>query len=171
MQNVSNFNDVNDYLYILNGVIITDLVIIALCLGGAIPSKVLRQWYKDYTLSAVIADVLIIVIGIIIARFLYSIIFSKYSLFKFLLLVVLIQITHDLLFYYFVTSVPRGWSRILDTFKNYGKESGFKAILSDSLMMISSVLIACYLKSLSLNTNIIILISVIYLIPYLIFSV
>ena len=171
MQNISKFNDTNDYLYILNGVIITDLLIIMLCLAGAIPSKVLRQWYKDYTLSAVIADVLIIVIGIIIARFLYSMIFNKYSLFTFLLLVVFIQIIHDLLFYYFVTSVPRGWSRILDTFKDYGKESGFKAILSDSLMMISSVLIACYLKSLSLNMNLIILISVVYLIPYFIFSV
>jgi len=171
MQNISNFNDINDYLYILNGVIITDLIVIVLCLMGAIPSKVLRQWYKEYTLSAVITDVLIIVIVIILARFLYSMIFKKYSLFTFLLLVVFIQIIHDIFFYFFVISVPRGWSRILDTFKDYGRESGFKAILSDSLMMISSVIIACYLKSLSLNTNIIVLISVIYLVPYFIYSV
>ena len=170
MGDISNFNNVSDYLPILNSVIITDIFVILLLISGFIKSNVLQNWYRKLTLSAVIADVLIIVIGIIIARFLYPYIFSKYSLPKFLLLALLIQITHDILFYLFCTSVKRGKSQILDIFKDYGKEKGSRAIVADSLMMISSILIASYLKDKTLNFNIIILIISIYLVPYMIYS-
>ena len=136
-----------------------------------IKSSVLQIWYKDFSLGAVIADVLIIFIGIIIARFIYPYIFDKYSLLQFIGLVVVIQVIHDILFYLFVSSVPRGVSKILDVFKDYGKENGVKAIISDSAMMISSVLIASYLKGQSLNTNIIVLIVSVYLVPYFIYSI
>ena len=171
MGNISNFNNVSDYLPILNSVIITDIFVILLLISGFIKSNVLQNWYRRLTLSAVIADVLIIVLGIIIARFLYPYIFSQYSLPKFLLLAVLIQITHDILFYLFCTSVKRGKSQILDIFKDYGKEKGSGAIIADSLMMISSILIASYLKGKTLNSNIIILIISIYLVPYMVYTV
>ena len=170
MLNISNFNDIGDYISILNGVVITDLIVIFLLLNKFIRSTVLKTWYNDFSLGAVIADVLIIVIGIIIARFLYPYIFNTYSLFKFIGLAVCIQIIHYILFYMFVSSVPRGASKIIDVFKDYGKENGFKAILSDSAMIISSILIASYLKSKTLNMNIIVLIVSIYLVPYFIYS-
>ena len=171
LKNISNFSDVSDYLPILNAVIITDIFVIFLLLRKFINSSVLIIWYKDFSLGAVIADVLIIFIGIIIARFIYPYIFDKYSLIQFIGLVVVIQVIHDILFYLFVSSVPRGVSKILDVFKDYGKESGVKAIISDSAMMISSVLIASYLKGQSLNTNIIVLIVSVYLVPYFIYSI
>ena len=171
MPDISNFNNVSDYLPILNAVIITDLGVIMLLILGVIKSKVLENWYRRLTLSAVIADVLIIVIGIILTRFFYPYIFSKYSLLKFLLLAVVIQIVHDTLFYLFCLSVKRGTSVILDIFKDYGKEKGSGAIIADSLMIISSILIATYLKGMTLNSNIIILIAVVYLIPYMIYTV
>jgi hypothetical protein len=171
MGNISNFNNVSDYLPILNSVIITDLFVIILLFIGFIKSKVLQHWYRKLTLSAVIADVLIIVIGIILTRFFYPYVFSKYSLPKFLLLAVLIQVIHDILFYLFSVYVQRGKSEILDIFKDYGKEKGSTAIVADSLMMISSILIASYLKDKTLNSNIIILIVGIYLIPYMVYTV
>jgi hypothetical protein len=171
MTDIYNFNNVSDYLPILNSVIITDIFVIILLIQGFIKSKVLENWYRRLTLSAVIADVLIIVIGIIITRFLYPYIFSKYSLPKFLTLAVLVQITHDILFYLFCISIKRGKSQILDIFKDYGKEKGTGAIAADSLMMISSVLIASYLKGKTLNSNIIILVFSIYLVPYMVYTV
>ena len=170
MRDIHNFKDTSDYLPILSGVLITDLWVILMLIGGIINSKVLVKWYKDLSLSAVIADVFIIVIGIIITRFIYSYIFKNYSLLKFILLAVLVQITHDTLFYFFCTSIKRGRSQILDIFKDYGKEKGFGAIIADSLMMISSILIASYLKGLSLNANIITLIIAVYIVPYFIYS-
>jgi hypothetical protein len=171
MGDIYHFNNVADYLPILNSVIITDIFVILLLIFGAIKSKVLQMWYRRLTLSAVIADVLIIVLGIILTRFLYPYLFSKYNLLTFLLLAVLIQITHDILFYFFSMAIQRGKSKILDIFKDYGKEKGSGAIVADSLMMISSILIASYLKGKTLNFNIIILICSIYLVPYMLYTV
>ena len=170
MPNISHFNNTADYLPLLNAVIITDLIVIGLLLLGAFKSQNLRKWYKDLQLSAVLADILISLIGIILARYFYPLIFKEYSLIKFILLAVGIQITHDILFYLFFSSIKRGKSLIIDIFKDYGREMGFNAIISDSLMIISSVLIATFLKGFSINANIIVLILSIYLIPYFIFS-
>ena len=170
-KSISNFNNVNDYLSILNGVLITDLCVIFLLIFGFIKSKVLIQWYKKYNLSAVIADVLIIVIGIIIARFVYPHVFGeKFCIIKFIGLAVCIQIVHDILFYYIFKMVPRGKNMMLDTFKDYANEVGFNAVLSDSLMMIMACLLSSYFVSLSLNTNIIILIISVYILPYAIYN-
>lgn len=169
--NISQFNNTSDYLPILNAVIITDIIVIILLLVGIINSSVLQTWYRSISLSAVIADVLIIFIGIIITRFIYPLFFSEYKLIYFIFLAVCVQVIHDVLFYLFVIAFPSKKSIIIDIFQRYGKEVGYKAILSDSMMMISSVLIASYLKGESLNINIITLILSIYLIPYLIYSV
>ena len=79
--------------------VITDLCVIFLLIFGFIKSSVLVEWYRKYNLSAVIADVLIIVIGIIITRFIYPYVFGgNFSLIKFIGLAVSIQIVHDILF-------------------------------------------------------------------------
>ena len=170
-KSISDFGNTSDYLSILNGVLITDLLVIFLLIFGAIKSKVLVEWYRKYNLSAVIADVLIIFIGIIIARFAYPYVFGEnFSLIKFIGLAVVIQIVHDILFYFMFSLVPRGKNMMLDTFKDYASEVGFKAVLSDSLMMITACLLSSYFVSLNLNTNIIILILSIYILPYAIYS-
>ena len=169
-KNISDFNNTSDYISIFNGVLLTDMIVISLLIGGIIKSKVLNVWYRKLNLSAVIADILIIFIGIILARFFYPYFFKQYSLFKFIGLAICIQVIHDILFYKLSISIPRGKSQIMDIFKDYGKEVSYKAILSDSAMMISSILIASFLKDQSVNMNIIIMIVLVYLVPYLIYS-
>ena len=71
-KDISNFSNVNDYLPILIGVLIVDMIGIILSFTGIIKSEYLKLWYIKYGTNAVIADVLIIVIGIIITRFLYN---------------------------------------------------------------------------------------------------
>ena len=169
-KDISNFTHTQDYLPIFTSVLITDLVVILLLNMNIIQSRVLREWYATYNLSAVIADVLIIFIGIIIARYLYSRVFKSYTLLKFIGLAVTIQIIHDLLFYIFFKNVPRGVNRMLDTFKDYAKEVSYKAVLSDSGMMILASLLSAYLVGKNLNTNIIIMIVVVYLTPYILYN-
>jgi hypothetical protein len=89
LADISNFNNINDYLPILNGSIAADIFIIATVLYTPFfNSKYLIQWYNSYRLSAVIADVLILVIGMIIARYLYRFFFSEWSVWKFIVLLV-----------------------------------------------------------------------------------
>jgi len=171
MKHIARFSNTSDYLPILNGVLLTDLFVIALVIGGAIGSSVLKRWYREFTLAGVIADVLIIFIGIVIARFLYPYVFEEYSLGRFLVLVVMIQVLHDVLFYSLVKAIPRGRSKIMDVFYAYGKEVGFQAIVADSLMMVSSVLLATFLKQQTLNTNLLVLLLSVYAVPYMVYSV
>ena len=170
IQNIGNFNNINDYLPLLNAVIITDLFVILLLNTSVIKSQVLKQWYSQYNLSAVIADVLIILIGLIITRAIYYYIFDNFSLIKFIIIAVIVQIIHDVLFYVFFSITPRGVNKMLDTFKDYANDVSYKAVLSDSGMIIMSCLIASYLVNKSMNTNIIVLISTLYLMPYLLYN-
>ena len=61
-KDISNFNNISNYLPILNGSICSDIIIIFLLNHGIFNSLYLKKWYKKYQLSAVIADVLILVI-------------------------------------------------------------------------------------------------------------
>jgi len=168
--NIANFNNTRDYLPLLNGVLFTDLFVIFLSNARIIDSRVLRKWYEDYNLSAVIADILIILIGLIIVRALYYRIFTQFSIFKFIALALVVQFAHDMLFYILFKSVPRGMNRMLDTFKDYANEVSYKAVFADGGMMIMAAFIASYLAGSTLNTNIIVLIILVYLLPYLLYN-
>jgi hypothetical protein len=170
LKNIADFNNINDYLPLFNAVLITDLFVIFLLNTMVIKSQVLKQWYAQYNLSAVIADVLIILIGLIITRAIYDYVFDSFSIVKFVILAVIVQIIHDILFYVFFSNIPRGVNKMIDTFKDYAKEVSYKAILADSGMMIMSCLLASYLVNKNTNTNIIVLISFLYLLPYLLYN-
>jgi hypothetical protein len=167
-KDISNFTNINDYLPILNGCINADLIILFLLFHGVFKSSYLKKWYKKYQLSAVLADVLILVIGIIIARFFYHFIFKTFSIWKFTGLAVLIQITHDFLFYWLFKSTPIGYNSMLDFFKEYAKEVGVGAILGDTFMMILACLLSSNFAIQSLNINIICLVFSLYFFPYMI---
>jgi uncharacterized protein YacL len=169
-KNLSNFSNTSDYLPILNGAIIADIIIILMVYYNFFGSKFLKDWYLKLNINAVIADVLILVIGFILTRFFYFKLFDSYSLIKFTGLFLFIQIVHDILFYiFFEKIVPKGSNKVFDLFKSYAKEVGGGAILGDSFMVLLTIFIAKFLGNYSLNTNIITLIVSIYIIPYIIY--
>ena len=167
---ISNFNKISDYLPIFNGVLISELIIILLIHVGFFKSIFLKKWYLNFNISAVIMDVFILVIGFIITRYLYKKVFNEYKLWKFIVLFLIIQIIHDILFYIlFEHVIPKGNNTVIDLFKKYGKEVGVGAIIGDSFMVIVSCIIASLLVNKNINLNIIFCILIIYIIPYLIF--
>jgi uncharacterized protein YacL len=169
-KNIADFHNTNDYLPLFTAVLITDLFVILLSNVNIIQSKVMRVWYLKYNLSAVIADVFIIVLVLIIARAMYPYLFDEFSILKFMMVAVTVQVIHDVSFYLFFMSIPRGVNEMLDTFKDYAKEASYKAIIADSGMMIMSCLIASYLATQSTNTNIVVLITSVYLLPYVLYN-
>ena len=168
-KDISNFNNVNDYLPIFNGCLNADLIFMFLLYHGAVKSKMLKLWYKKFTLSAVIADVFILIIGVIITRYIYKYFFNEFSILKFTALAVCVQIIHDILFYLLFKNTPLGYNYMLDFFKKYADEMGARAIVGDSFMMIMSCLLSSYFASLNLNSNIITMIISVYFVPYMIY--
>jgi uncharacterized protein YacL len=169
---ISHFEHLSDYLPILNAAILTDMGGILLLLSKNIESKYLREWYKKYTLSAVIMDVLILVIGAILARLVYPFFFSSgFSLIGLATIAVVIQVTHDILFAMGFNMIPRGKSDIVDLFQDYGKEIGVWILVADTVMMVSTIIFGSLFASLSLHANILLLIGLVYLIQYILLSV
>jgi hypothetical protein len=121
-------------LHISSAVVWVDFITITLHRVFNLGSS-LDKWYSEFGIVAVISDCLVIVLGIMIAQ----IFFPRYPL---LLTAVVIQIVHDLLFYLFVIlPIPRGTNRMIDVFKDYSVENGWKILVADSLMIGSTVLI------------------------------
>jgi|UniRef100_A0A6C0I9F7 hypothetical protein len=169
-KDISRFNNTNDYLPILTAVLIVDIIGIILSNADIIKSKFLKSWYQRFLLSAVLADVLVIFIGVIVVRAIYPYIFDKFSIINFILLMVVIQVIHDILFYIMLTLIPRGSNQMIDIFKDFADEVSYHVIIGDSIMVISVGLIASYLANFDANTNIIIFAVLLYLLQYLLYN-
>jgi hypothetical protein len=169
LTDISHFENTNDYLPILVGILNAELIFLALLFYNAIRSPVIKGWYHRFHLSAILLDCLILFIGIILARFFYSFFFSTWNLFFFILLTIVIQMIHDYIFYLFVKSVPLGSNQIFDYMKKYTKRVGVYAIVGDSIL----IALACFLSShfavYNENIQIILLIFSLYNIPYMIY--
>ena len=161
----------NEYLPIINGAIITDLVAIILILFKFVKTKSLIKWYRKFHILAFMADILSITLGMIIAKNIYYKIFDKYLLLYFIILVVLVQLTHDSLFGLFVYKFPKNKSQIIDIFKDYSDELSYSILFYDSSMMVLTVLISSFLVTQSFNTNMTIFLFCLYLLPYLLLSI
>ena len=158
-----------NYLSLLNAALITDLFVVFLVLVGYIQSNTLTLWYKKFGMAAFLADTLSLVIGFLIAYFIYPFLFKSYNLFYFIGLVVIVQLTHDILFGSFVQKY-KGKSDILNLFKGYIKEFGVTILIADAAMMIGTVLLQKVLEPYK-EANIVLVIVLLYLSPYFIFSV
>lgn len=166
-KDISHFNNINDYLPIITAIIIVDIIGIVLSYSNML-GKYLRIWYQQFLLSAVLADVLVIFLVVIIARAIYYYVFDTFSIINFIIVMLVIQITHDILFYLMINIIPRGANKMIDLFKDYADEVSYKAIIGDSIMIISTGLIASYLANFDANVNIIILAVFVYLLQYII---
>jgi hypothetical protein len=152
---ISNPSNVSDFIYILLAVLFVDVIVIFLTrFYPEIFGRNLNRWYDLFGLNAVIADVLIIVLGFVIARYLYKYVIApkflnnRWSPLAFTGTVVGTQLIHDLLFYFLVIQqVPRGHNVMMDVFKDYASTAGAKILGGDALMMVGSTLLAIVLKS------------------------
>jgi|UniRef100_A0A6C0CDD7 hypothetical protein len=169
-KDISQFDNTDDYLPIIVAILIVEVITIVLSFTNITQSSFLKVWYKKYLLSAVLADVSLIFLGFVIARALYYNFFDEFSILNFILLLVIIQVIHDILFYIIITSIPKGTNKIIDILKDYADEISYYAILGDSAMMISSALIAGYIANFDANTNIIMLAFFIYILQFILYT-
>lgn len=168
-----NYKDNFEYLPILTSNIYADLLIILITFTGVLGTakswQVLSKWYKKYRLSAMIADILIGVIYLLIARYIVYNFKLNVDLFEFGVLAVAVQIVFDFLFYLFFMMVPKGTNHMLDLFKDWAKFAKLDALWGDSILVLVGVILSSFLNTQSFNTNMFTLILGCYLIPYIIY--
>tara|TARA_Y100000768_G_scaffold277219_1_gene212659 strand:- start:19403 stop:19975 length:573 start_codon:yes stop_codon:yes gene_type:complete len=131
--------------------------------------KAINDWYDNLRWSAVGLDILIVIIV-----FYFNIFLSKYlkinNYLNFLLLQLILQIFHDIIFYYIIKYSIEGNNIVMDEFKSYVKNTNIGAIVGDSWMYLMGIPIL--LHTLKFNKEILVLISLIclYIIGYLVYQ-
>ena len=138
----------------------------------------INRWYDNLGWTAVILDILSFLIGFYIAKFIYEYLVREkyintdYELYKYLGLVLLVQIIHDFTFYFLVIKpFPKNKNRVMDEFKNYAERVKSGAVIGDSFMyLLATPLLYLYIQKNNINTNTFISIVCFYLIGYLIYQ-
>ena len=165
-----DYNNKFEYIPILTANIYADLFIIFVAFSKIYFNiKSLEGWYKKYRLSAMIADILIGVLYMLLGRYVVYKSGLEIGLTAFAAVCVFIQIVFDFLFYIFFSIIPKGSNNMLDFFKGYSKEAGTGALLGDSFLVLMAVILSAFLNQASYDTNIVLLITSIYLTPYFIY--
>jgi hypothetical protein len=137
--------------------------------------KSINRWYTNLRWTAVILDVLSLLIGFYISKFIYlylvdkQIITKENELLKFLGIVLCVQIIHDFLFYFLVIQKSnKGESLVMDEFIDYSEKVGINAVIGDSIMYILATPILFYLSKIDQDKNTFASILSLYFIGYLI---
>jgi hypothetical protein len=100
------------------------------------PTGALTLWYDKFGLAAVAADVLSLVLGVLLATFLFP---GAMGL-QLVMAAVFVQMIHDIFFYVVVIQgLPQGQNEMIDVFKSYASEGSWKILVADALMITSVV--------------------------------
>ena len=172
--NVANYRANEDWWFYIPAILFVDTFI--LFLGRFMPQvfgRPINQWYDDFGLAAVLSDVTIIAIGIAITRYIYSAFFLEqegWHILYFIALAVVIQIIHDIAFNFgVIQKIPRGHNSMIDVFKAY-VEAGPKIILTDAIMVASSIGIAASLKEIDYHYTGFLSLVTLYSLSYILFT-
>lgn len=103
------------------------------------PTGALQLWYDKFGVAAVSADVLSLMLGVLLATFLFP---GAIGL-QLVMAAVFVQMLHDIFFYLVVIQgLPQGQNSMIDVFKSYASEGGWTILLADALMITSVVILA-----------------------------
>ena len=137
----------------------------------------INNWYTNLRWTAVILDILSVLIGFYIAKFIYEYLVSinyitkTNELVKFLGIVLLVQIIHDFSFYAFVIQpTPMGQSLVMDEFKRYAKAIGTGAVIGDSILYLVATPLLFYLATLKQDINVFSSLVSLYLVGYFVYQ-
>jgi hypothetical protein len=175
---IGDYKNMKDLLYIFLAVLAVDVLVIFMTrFFPEIFGQYLNRWYDMFSLNAVIADVGIIFIGFLLARYIYTgyvkdkFAEGKWSPLLFTGTLVGTQLVHDLAFYFgIIKQVPRGHNVMMDVFKDYAESGGAKILFGDALMCIASVAGAVILKQQPMHAVAAFGSLVAYALPYILYT-
>ena len=170
-EDISDIYDISDWSYLLVAAVAVEAVVIAITrFFPTFSGKYLNLWYSRFKLSAILADVLSVLIGFGLAKYFYTeFIYPKndWNPLYFTGTAVVIQMIHDFLFYFgIIKQVPEGKNGILDVMRSYGDAGGAKLVLGDSVIMVGTSFASMLLKASSPHIVLFIGLVAAYSLPY-----
>lgn len=171
---ISDATNNTDWIYLLPASIIVDCIVLFMAkYPGTHPTfrvDALNEWYARFGIFAVMSDVLSILIGIMVARYIYT--YLKFDgVLPFLAILIAFQMSHDIFFYLgVILPMPAGHNQMIDVFKAYAQENGILILGADALMILSTVALGSILKSLPRHITIASLFLTLYTLTYILFT-
>lgn len=168
-------NALQDWPLLLLCILIIDIIVIFIArFYPDFFGKSINVWYDNFHILAVIADVFIIAIGFLISRYLYAAFLAPtygFSPLYFILLLLSVQLVHDILFYVgVIRPIEYGHNEMIDVFKDYAKENGWKILLADSGMVAGAAGLAMLLKEQPAHVSVALGLLSVYTLPYILFT-
>ena len=155
-----------DLLHISSAVVWIDFLVILISKFYPM-TNALDVWYKQFGMVGVLNDCLVIVLGILVAQFIRP----GASVSTLAVVSVIVQVIHDYLFYIgVILPLPKGQNAVIDLFKKYSNEGGYKIILADSAMIGGTVYLADYLTSVSRDKVIFVGLLGLYALLYIVYT-
>lgn len=165
------------FIHFITATSIIEVIMLFLFRFTTVTRRTINTWYDTLGWTAIILDVLSILIGFYLAQFLYKYLLKNNYItqkdndtefFKFLGLVLMIQILHDLIFYFQVIKPTRkGVNSVIDEFKHYADDIKQGAIIADSIIyLITTPLLYYIIKNNKDDVNIFTTIISFYLMGY-----
>lgn len=137
----------------------------------------INNWYTNFGWSAVILDVLSLIIGFYLAKYAYmfllkkNVISKKYALLTFLIIMLLIQIVHDFTFYFTVIKPHKtGRNAIMDELQSYANKVSYGAVIGDSFMYLLATPLLYFLIQMETEENTFISLVSAYIIGYILYQ-
>jgi hypothetical protein len=136
---------INNPVNIVLAVILVDIIALISARNNLV-GKVINEWYDKFTIGAFTADVCSMIFLIYISLILFKYVLIPkfnipFTLFNFLISIVVIQMIHDFIFGLIIMNYPETQNDMVNVFKKYIDEGSFIILFVDALMMISCVLL------------------------------
>jgi len=174
LPDISNFRDTSDLFYIFFAILTVDVSVLFLARYYKIGGKYLNEWYDQFNVLAVLADVMIIFIGFLISRYIYTSYFYErfeWSPVYFIILLCVVQLVHDIAFYFgIIKPIPTGHNEMMDVFKGYADDLGASVLGGDALLMIGSAVVAMLYKFMPLHAFVSVSSIFVYALPYILYT-
>jgi len=171
LEDISDFYQVSDWYYLFTAAIVVEVFVVAITrFFPSFSKKFLNLWYSRFKWSAVIADVLSVMIGFGIARYIYTELIypnKDWNPGYFTGTAVAVQVIHDILFYFGVIKpLPEGNNGMIDVMKSYSENASPIVIAGDSVIMIGTSVGSMLLKASSPHIVVAVALISAYALPY-----
>lgn len=153
---------------VITSALIVDMAWMTALVTNVLTTKTLRQWYKDFQLGAVLSDVTSASACILLVSLWLPLQPNFMSIARFCSVAVGFQMAHDLALYELSKNSS---SRILTLFRKYGEENGALVLAADASIIVTTALLALALQTLPYTTLLVLLVTALYILPYLLYSV
>ena len=170
---IGNYKESDDLIAIGSATIFVINAVAVLSRIGVLGSKALNTYFDIFGLEGILANTSLIVIMFQLARLGYTKFYTEggrpWSPLVFVCFLIVVQLLHDLLFYYGVINiVPTGNNEMVDALKKYSQENGSRALAGHAAFLIFVGITAMFLKERSLLFIIMTSAVTLYLMPYVI---